>query len=278
MTIVNAQLTKTAKIGVLTLCGAALAGCAKNHAPPAVAIEPEPTPLVIDEATQMRDWDRSTAFYANGDVASPPVREKFGKPNTGNEWYDALLEPLYFAGNTLYLPISLFEQPPGTTVYSTGAQIEPTYTAAPVLPPAPPREPKPEATTLPGTAPTIENLTPPEDTGPVGGAADPRSGPPRERSAPAPGPAPDGTPAPQPPPQPNPTPDATANPAPAPDAAPAPNTNPPPAPAPAPDAAPVPAPAPAPGPDANPAPAPTAAPPTDQGAAPAPAPAPDANK
>src|SRR4051812_14255835 len=112
MTHVNAQLMKAAKIAALSLFGAALGGCAKHSKPaPAVAMEPEPPPLVIDEATQMRDWDRSTAYYANGDVKSEPVREKFGKPNTGNQFYDVLLDPLYFAGNTLYLPISLFEQP-----------------------------------------------------------------------------------------------------------------------------------------------------------------------
>jgi hypothetical protein len=261
MTYVNAQLMKSAKIAALALCAAALGGCAKHSKPaPATAMEPEPTPLVIDEATQLRDWDRSTAFYANGDTASPPVREKFGKPDTGSELYDVLLDPLYFAGNTLYIPISLFEQPPGTVVYSTGVQIEPTYTAAPVLPPAPPREPT-SLSTMPLTVPTTESVYPPADIGPTGGAADPRSGPPRERSATQrsgetvpPAPAPDGTPAPQPPPQPNPTPEPGINPAPAP--------------APAPDATPAPAPG------ANPAPAA----PADPGAAPAPAPAPDANK
>src|SRR4051812_45886914 len=267
MNNVNAQLMNAVKVAALALYGAALGGCAKHpHPAPAAAMEPEPTPLVIDEATQMRDWDRSTAYYANGDVASPPVREKFGKPNTGSPNWDLLLEPLYFAGNTLYLPISLFEQPPGTTVWSTGVQVEPTYTAAPVLPPPPPREPKPE-TTMPLTAPTTESLMPPKDTGAGGGAADPRSGPPREKPAtapetgpqpPAPAPGPDQTPkipepAPQPAPNPAPAPDATPAPAPAP------NTNAPPAPAP--DA--VPAPAPAPG--ANPAPAPAPAPAADQG-------------
>jgi hypothetical protein len=274
MTTVNAQLMNAAKIVALALCGAALTGCAKHSKPASAStMEPEPTPLVIDEATQMRDWDRSTAYYANGDVPSPPVREKFGEPNTGNEFYDAVLDPFYFAGNTLYLPISLFEQPPGTEVYSTGVQVEPTYTAAPVLPPFPPETTKPA--TLPGTAPSIENLYPPTDVGPEGGAADPRSGPPRDRPVtapdpgaqpPAPAPGNDATP-------PTPAPDATPAPAPAP--APAPGANP----APAPDAAPAPAPAP----DATPAPAP--APAADQGAAPAlpgeapaPAPAPDANK
>jgi len=148
-------------------------------------MEPEPRPLVIDAATQDRDWDRTTAFYANGDIESPPVREKFGRANTGNENLDMLLEPLYFAGNTLYIPISLFEQPPGTHVWSTGVQVEPTYTAAPVLPPMPPREPTTQAT-MPLTAPTTESLMPPKDQGPTGGAADPRSGPPREKPATAP--------------------------------------------------------------------------------------------
>jgi hypothetical protein len=124
MTTVNAQVMKAAKIVALALCGAALGGCAKHTRPAAASMEPEPTPLVIDEATQMRDWDRSTAYYANGDVPGPPVREKFGrKPNTGNEYLDTLFEPIYFAGNVLYLPISLIEQPLGTEVWSTGVQV-----------------------------------------------------------------------------------------------------------------------------------------------------------
>src|SRR4051794_2258971 len=100
MTSVNAQLMKAAKIAALALYGVALCGCAGKHSQPSpepTATEPEPTPLVIDTATQTRDWDRSTAYYANGDVESPSVREKFGKPKTGNEWWDGILDPLYFA-------------------------------------------------------------------------------------------------------------------------------------------------------------------------------------
>src|SRR5688500_15376445 len=94
---------------------APFAGCARAPAP-----APEPvdtTPMVIDEAMQRRDWPRSTAEWANGDIVAGATRfwyvpqtegEGAGKASLGPERSNALLDTGAFVVQSLALPFTYF--------------------------------------------------------------------------------------------------------------------------------------------------------------------------
>lgn len=119
-------------MGLTTL----MAGCGSliqpvRNSPPATL---NPAPLVVDQAMQLRDWDRVTAHYSNGDtVAGPtgfPYEARWGQP----EWAYSVIEPPLFVGQTVALPVSLVITPPWTPIRYTGETVETTYTAMPPLP------------------------------------------------------------------------------------------------------------------------------------------------
>ena len=72
-------------------CGAALASGCQRTVPPSSRSPVNATPLLIDEAMQVRDWDRSTATSAPGQSGQP------GSPHYGD------LLPLWGEGR--YFPL-----------------------------------------------------------------------------------------------------------------------------------------------------------------------------
>jgi hypothetical protein len=95
------------------------------------------TPLTVDGAMELRDWNRSTSLYSNGGTPAGPTgflfEERWYEPN----WTYSVVETPLFVAQTLALPVTLAIAPPWTTVIYHGDRIGPTYTAMPPVPPLP---------------------------------------------------------------------------------------------------------------------------------------------
>jgi hypothetical protein len=103
-----------------------------RNAPPDT---PGDAPLLVDQAMQIRDWDRSTALYANGDTIAGNTGFWYQPRWHQPEWVYPIIETPLFVGQTLALPVTLSIQPPWKQVNYTGVSMEPTYSAMPPLPP-----------------------------------------------------------------------------------------------------------------------------------------------
>jgi hypothetical protein len=123
----------------------------------ATRVEHADTTMEIDEAMQIRDWDRSTAYYTNQGFVAGATGFWFQPAYYQPEWVYPILETPLFLGQALILPVTIFFPPPWADVRYAGATIEPTYHGVPPLPP--PVAGSEEA--LPTEAPPA----PPESTG-----------------------------------------------------------------------------------------------------------------
>ena len=117
--------------------GSASSWCPVRKVQNAPPDELNDSPLVVDDAMQLRDWDRASATYANGNTpAGPtefPYEPKWNQPN----WVYPVVETPLFVGQSVLMPITMIFTPPWTPVMWKGATIDTTYTAMPALPPAP---------------------------------------------------------------------------------------------------------------------------------------------
>ena len=121
----------------IALLGAAvlLGGCAGPAPRPYT-----PPPMVIDPAIQKRDWERSVAYYPNGDTVSGhnrfPVRSdaQIGEAELGDAVYDIGAS----LAQTVALPFTYLFIPPFAPAVYTGENIGPSYTAMPPMRPADP--------------------------------------------------------------------------------------------------------------------------------------------
>ena len=119
--------------------GGALAGSLGGCAQPRQQAH-TPPPMLIDGAMQLRDWERSVAYYPNGDTQSGynrfPIRSdaQVGE----SEYTDAAYDIGASLVQTVALPFTYFFIPPFAPAVYTGEQIGPTYTAMPPMRPADP--------------------------------------------------------------------------------------------------------------------------------------------
>lgn len=92
-------------------------------------------PIVGDDALALRtDWPVSVAHYANGSVAAWSTRFPYDSathPRNG----DIFLDPAMFVVQTAALPVEFIANPPFQQQIWYGANLPPTHTAQPVLPP-----------------------------------------------------------------------------------------------------------------------------------------------
>lgn len=127
----NNKLLKFALPVVGLLALSALTGCTRqtygNNAP----VNEEP--LTVDLAMQQREWDKSTAYYQNGDVHSWSTGFAY-RPKGDARWQYYFADPGTYFVNLVTLPWTLYEERDGVT--SEGDRIAPTYTAVPPLPPS----------------------------------------------------------------------------------------------------------------------------------------------
>jgi hypothetical protein len=131
-------------------------------------------PMVIDQAMQVRDWDRSAAVYTNlSFVAGSPgfwYQPKWNEP----DWTYAVVEAPLFLGQALILPITVWFPPQWEPVNYAGLKMAPTYHAMPPLRPSPAepvspaRAPQPVPEPADATAP-LPTATPPDSPQPSPG-------------------------------------------------------------------------------------------------------------
>ncbi|HEX8524349.1 MAG TPA: hypothetical protein VF669_18990 [Tepidisphaeraceae bacterium] len=116
------------KGAVAALALAAVAGC-RTTVNSAQKADLNTTPLVVDEAMQKRDWDRSVAHYANGDTLAGPslIVIETSAPDP----YQRLADPVVNIVNDAMIPVTTILFPPWKDVIYQGVQTPPTYTAQP---------------------------------------------------------------------------------------------------------------------------------------------------
>jgi hypothetical protein len=156
----------------LALLAPALVGT--GCAPQQQAGAPPEKPMVVDAAMQRRDWERSAAWYPNGDTVAGvqryPLRSQGGSPGTpdyANAFYDFLAS----AGQTIALPFTYLVVPPFAPQVFTGENIPPTYTAMPDM--TPPGQATSSMAAPTDREETLERLESPQPL--------PRPAPPREQ-------------------------------------------------------------------------------------------------
>ena len=102
-------------------------GCQRIQPNRAVALSDEP--LVVDEAMQIREWDRQTAHYASGATVAGDTRLRLEPKYDDRRNYAA--DPLIGVTNFVLIPFTYVRTPPRTTVVHRGAVTPPTHTAMP---------------------------------------------------------------------------------------------------------------------------------------------------
>jgi hypothetical protein len=100
---------------------------------------PVPAPMEIDAAMQRRDWERSAAWYPNGDTLAGvnrfPIRSQGGNP-ADNDYVNGVLDLGASIAQTIALPFTYLVVPPFAPQVYTGEPIPPTHTGSPsLLPP-----------------------------------------------------------------------------------------------------------------------------------------------
>lgn len=113
---------------------AALTGC-QSKVPPATASPVNTTPLIIDDAMQQRDWERSTSYYASGATIAGGTGYLWQTHETFEPGQRRWLDVPIAVANIVCLPVGVFvDSPFGPTTYH-GEGVPPSYTAQPPLPP-----------------------------------------------------------------------------------------------------------------------------------------------
>jgi len=116
------------------VAAAALVGCQRAVNVPRGRVNE--TPLVVDEAMQIRDWDRSSAHYEDPRFIAGPTGFWFISPGERPQWYYSATETPIFVAQTVMLPVTLLITPVWTPVRYAGETLEPTHHAMPPLPPS----------------------------------------------------------------------------------------------------------------------------------------------
>ncbi|HEY0009246.1 MAG TPA: hypothetical protein VGB55_11020 [Tepidisphaeraceae bacterium] len=107
-----------------------LAGCARQTYSNQAQVNTEP--LNIDPAMEIRDWEPSTAYYANGDVYSWSTG--FGyRSQADSGWKYLFADPGTYVVNLVTMPWTFYQERNG--VVSQGDTIPPSHTAVPPVPP-----------------------------------------------------------------------------------------------------------------------------------------------
>jgi hypothetical protein len=136
----------------------------------------------IDAAMQRRDWERSVAWYPNGDTVAGvnrfPLRT-YGTTSGGPDWQAALLDLGAAAIQSAALPFTYLVVPPFAPQVYTGDVIPPTYTAMPDMRSAQ-APPAPDGSVVPNREQELVQLESPEPlpkTAERKPSRDPRRGP-----------------------------------------------------------------------------------------------------
>src|SRR5207244_2666931 len=117
----------------LALLAASITGCGTQTQPQ----QPARPPMVVDEAMQHREWERSVTPFPNGSTVSGynrfPLRTDL-QPGD-NEYGAAVYDVVASLGQTIALPFTYLFIPPFAKAVYHGDVIGPTYTAMPEMRP-----------------------------------------------------------------------------------------------------------------------------------------------
>ena len=91
------------------------------------------TPLIVDEAMQRRNFERSSAYYQKPTVIAGPTWLTF-RGDEKAERTDLLTDPLIFGANVVVSPYAAVKDPQWENVEYRGATVPPTHHAMPPLP------------------------------------------------------------------------------------------------------------------------------------------------
>src|SRR5687767_6171346 len=86
-------------------------GC-QRIVPPPVRAPVNDAPLVVDEAMQIRDWDRSTNYYANGGTVAGGTGYLWQTHEAVNPGHRRFVEAPVAALNIASMPVGLFVNSP----------------------------------------------------------------------------------------------------------------------------------------------------------------------
>jgi hypothetical protein len=129
------RLASVASAGILA---AILMGCQSVHVSDQSRSPYEEhldtTPITTDGAMARRQWDVTAARYAQDAVVTQPNYEPLQLDRLAYEG-NAILEPVFFIGNTFYLPVGLVLTPPWTWQVNKSLKLPEGYTLMPALPP-----------------------------------------------------------------------------------------------------------------------------------------------
>lgn len=121
-------------MGLLVSSGCAMDSIIERSANTPPERETQAT-VMVDQAMQLRNWDRSTAYYGNGNVVAGPTGFWYQPARDQSEWRYAIEETPLFVVQTIALPVTLVVTPPWTPVMYSGVTVPPTYHGLPPLPP-----------------------------------------------------------------------------------------------------------------------------------------------
>jgi hypothetical protein len=114
----------------LTALAGATAGCAQQQQQVYT-----PPPMTVDGAMQLRDFERSVAYYPNGDTVSGidrfPIRSTAGLDE--NQYAASAFDLAASLGQTVALPFTYLVVPPFTRGVYYGDNVGPSYTAMPQM-------------------------------------------------------------------------------------------------------------------------------------------------
>jgi len=102
---------------------------------PQTAVKLNSTPLIVDDAMQKRDWDKSVCYYGNGDTVAGGTGYMFQTHETIPEDWRRLTDVPVATMNALLLPVGIFVNNAfvNNQVYQ-GDIVPESYTTQPPLP------------------------------------------------------------------------------------------------------------------------------------------------
>ena len=134
--VIRAISMQRLTLAAIVAGGALVGGCQKVLPPrnEPVTLMEDQQPLDIDQATQLRDWEKSTLNYPNGAVVAGSTRFPLAARPQARTLERNLAEPVLFLANVVAVPITYFFKPPFEP-YTWHGEITPaSYTVQPAYP------------------------------------------------------------------------------------------------------------------------------------------------
>jgi hypothetical protein len=93
------------------------------------------SPLIVDEAMQQRNWQRTVVRFQNGETPAWATGFLLEHPKDEPKLLPILTDGPMFLENVLVLPVDYVLNPPWQRAIFPAGVVEPSFTAVPPLPP-----------------------------------------------------------------------------------------------------------------------------------------------